>query len=229
MKTKMVAICLVILLVMLAGCDSSKQLLEGVIDESEVDEVQFVMAMGNPEYGAESRIITDKDEVIQWLDCLNHGKIGDKVPQDDIGIGENYKLYIRNDGHDIYVFQFKGPGVIWYKSDWYYIDYDGLNPFELYRDSVAMMTVVDDKLKPVKRPFPKVSSELILSVTPDMIYRDIIELLGYSENIGSGVIVLPYIVDDHQVLKISLFGLEEPCQVRGEELLMTLEALNRDQ
>ena len=51
---------IIFVLCIITGCNSNKGLLTKKIDAKDIDEIQIVTAMGNPEYGAESKIITDK-------------------------------------------------------------------------------------------------------------------------------------------------------------------------
>lgn len=73
-----------------------------------------------------------------------------------------------------------------------------------------------------------VSSEKITQINSGMNYYDIIDLLGQSKNIGSGLVILPYVVDNEYSLLLTFIKpLSEPAGFVGEELLKQLQpALN---
>lgn len=69
----------------------------------------------------------------------------------------------------------------------------------------------------------KISSEKIKKLTPEMNYKDIVHILGDTKDIGSGIYILLYEVDEKYILKIYLKGDYEPLGTTGESLLKTLE------
>lgn len=68
----------------------------------------------------------------------------------------------------------------------------------------------------------KVTSAQIRGLTPYMTYDDIINTLGETQDIGSGIYILVYEVDGMYLLSIPLAGHNEQLGVTGEKLLETL-------
>lgn len=211
---------------MVSGCNSDKSLLTNKINVNDIDKIQIVSAMGNPEYGAESKIITEKNEIRLLVDSFNNAVIGDKVRDDDVAVSDVSQYYFYSKNTLIQQFSFNGNDSerIWYNSNWYYVNYTDMSPYKLYKSSVAEIIIVDENLKEMKRPPTKISSEQVNFITPDMKYDDIIKLLGDTRDIGSGVYVLEYIVDEDKTLIISLMSKDTPCGKTGEELLKSLTA-----
>ncbi|MEG0833441.1 MAG: hypothetical protein RSG78_05420, partial [Oscillospiraceae bacterium] len=56
--------------VLFFACGSKKESISNFKHE-DVDKIQVINSMGNPAYGAESKIITDKKEVADFLDTFN--------------------------------------------------------------------------------------------------------------------------------------------------------------
>jgi hypothetical protein len=52
-----------------------------------------------------------------------------------------------------------------------------------------------------------------------MTYEEIIKVLGPTKDIGSGVFVAQYIVDEKLSLTISFINISDKCALSGEELL----------
>jgi len=71
--------------------------------------------------------------------------------------------------------------------------------------------------------FTKVTSEQIQKLTPEMTYKDIILRLGETKDIGSGIYILVYEVDENYLLKISLKGDDAQLGATGKSLLKTIE------
>lgn len=71
-------------------------------------------------------------------------------------------------------------------------------------------------------PIANVSSGLIRDLTPQMTYEDIINTLGETQDIGSGIYILVYEVDGAYLLNIPLAGNDAELGVTGETLLKAL-------
>lgn len=142
-------------MIIFVGC-SDKLLLKEQLVYSDIDRIQIVTAMGNPEYGADSKTITDPEEIKSLIDTFNSAKLGKKVPEDDLGIGMPSKYSFYSDGKVIAKFQFNvnDTNVIWYNGDYHYVEYGkGLKtPYELYKNSTAEIVVVDEKGNEMTRP-----------------------------------------------------------------------------
>ena len=90
---KKLLFCGLLCLLMLSGC-GKKELLEEKLDAAVIDKVVVTMAMGNPAYGADCKIITDPKEVQDFVFLFNHAEVEGKsccVP-----LVGNYQGYVRN-------------------------------------------------------------------------------------------------------------------------------------
>lgn len=74
----------------------------------------------------------------------------------------------------------------------------------------------------VETPIAQVSSKQIRELTPQMMREDIINTLGKTRDIGSGIYILVYEVDGTYLLNIPLAGNDAQLGVTGEQLLDTL-------
>ena len=63
------------------------------------------------------------------------------------------------------------------------------------------------------------------SLTPDMTYREIVQRLGDMLDVGSGIYILKYRVDDAYMIPIPLAGDDVQLGVAGEKLLEAKEPL----
>lgn len=146
-------VCVVVLMIfILTGCNKSKDLVASKMVASEVDKIQVVLAMGNPEYGAKSKVINDKDEINKLVKSFNSATIDKKVNEDDVVIAGTSKYYFYNKEELINEFMFNGNDSkrIWYNSGWHYIKYDDNVPYEIYKSSKAKIVIVDEKLNKMK-------------------------------------------------------------------------------
>lgn len=153
---KKISIIFPILLIIftLSGCNSTKVLLTDKIEGDDIDNIQIVLAMGNPEYGSESKIITDKNEISELVHAFNNATMGQKVKDGDIVVSDTSKYYFYSNDTLVQLFSFNGNDSerIWYNSNWYYINYPDNKPYELYKSSVAEIIIVDENLNEMERP-----------------------------------------------------------------------------
>jgi hypothetical protein len=144
-----------LLMIILVGC-SDKSLLKEQLVSSDIDKIQIVTAMGNPEYGADSKTITSPEEIKSLIDTFNSAKIGKKVQENDLGIGIPSQYSFYSDGEVIAKFEFNvnDTNVIWYNGNYYYVEYGkGLKtPYELYQNSTAEIVVVNENGDEMTRP-----------------------------------------------------------------------------
>ena len=155
MKKKLfVGISIVILLFMLSACNAYIELLDDKINPNDIDTIQVVLAMGNPAYGADSKIITDRNEIEAFVHAFNSATIGDVVNPLNLGTGFSSLYYLYSGGSVIhrFVFHVNETGIIRWNSNWHYIYYDGNTPFELYQASTATVIVVDENRVEMERP-----------------------------------------------------------------------------
>ncbi len=72
----------------------------------------------------------------------------------------------------------------------------------------------------------QVTSEQLLKLTPSMTYKDIIEILGNTVDVGSGIYILKYEVDGKYIIEISLQGDDAKLGVTGNKLLENKQPIN---
>ncbi len=140
---------------MLSGCCSDKNLLTEKLEAQNIETIQVVLAMGNPEYGADSKIIRDESEIQEFVNAFNGASIGKRVKKLDEAVSDASKYYFYGDDSSLLlVFYFNGNDSerIWYNSNWHYICYSGKKPYEIYKDSQAETIVVDEDLNIMERP-----------------------------------------------------------------------------
>ena len=144
-----------LLITVLVGCSDNSLLKEQLVD-SEIDEVHIVTAMGNPEYGADSKTITSPKEIELLIETFNSAKVGNKVQEDEIGIGETSSYSFLSDDKLISKFEFNvnNSKIIWHNGNYHYVEYDKdlKTPFEIYKNSKAEVVVVDIDGKEMERP-----------------------------------------------------------------------------
>ncbi len=76
----------------------------------------------------------------------------------------------------------------------------------------------NDKI-PVTDTMAQVTSEQVSKLTPTMTYKDIIELLGNTVDVGSGIYILQYKVDGEYIIEIPLADDNAQLGVTGDKLL----------
>ena len=157
MKNTIVAIVAFIFgVALITGCSSKKQLLDTNISCGIIDKIQVVTAMGNPAYGADSKIITNENEIKLFVDTFNGATTGKKIEIIDTNLAMPSFYYFYSNNTLVAQFAFNGNDTnkIWLKDNFYSIDYaeDKKTPFELYIDSKADIFVVDENGTEMKRP-----------------------------------------------------------------------------
>ena len=143
MRNIMRVVILFSMIFILSGCNSSTPLLDDKINSDDIDTIQIVRAWGNPFYGANSKIITDRNEIESLVHAFNYATIGSVVRDAFLGTTSTYSFY--SGDTLIYVFSFWGDSTerIWLNTGWHYIYYDDQTPFELYLASSAPEIMVD--------------------------------------------------------------------------------------
>jgi hypothetical protein len=129
-------------------------LLDNPINTGDINRIQFVQAMGNPAYGANSKIITEQSEIAGFIGAFNGAVVGDEVRREDVGIGSPSTIILF--GGDTIVHQFffnvNDTDRVFLNSRFYYVKYPDLTPFELYLESSAEVIVVDENLIVMEHP-----------------------------------------------------------------------------
>jgi hypothetical protein len=72
----------------------------------------------------------------------------------------------------------------------------------------------------------KVTSNQVKSIAVGMTYKEIIKLLGPTKDVGSGLHVLQYVVDDNKLLYINFADENDISQKSGEDFLKTLVSVD---
>ena len=154
MKEK-VWICGVLCLLCLVGC-GKKELLQEKLDANAIDKVVVTLAMGNPAYGADCKVITDETEIAKLVAVFNGAIVEERIDPDEEWIadngsyaffsGEEQVLKLNTNGND--------PEHIWINDGFYEIDYpDNMyDPYEQYSFSSAQTIVVDENGEQMGRP-----------------------------------------------------------------------------
>ncbi len=138
------------------ACSTNNELLKDKMDESVISKIQIVTAMGNPEFGSDSKIITDMEEIIAMVRLFNNAVVAKKVDDSDVVIADASYYYIYIDDEEITKFIFNGNDTtrIWFNDTWHYVTYGESSdtPFKLYKDSKAEVMLVDENLNVIARP-----------------------------------------------------------------------------
>lgn len=71
------------------------------IEYNQIDKIQVINSRGNPEYGNYSKIITDENEISQFIDTFNNGVIGSKVKEEEVSIGFSSRYIFYKNGEVI--------------------------------------------------------------------------------------------------------------------------------
>lgn len=103
-----------------------------------VDKIIVVLSMGNPKYGAESKTITNHEDIDLFVKSLNHAKLGKKAQPSDV-MPSYYYFY----SNDILIAEFSFNGndsdVIFINENYYHVIYSEnmSRPYELYQHADA--------------------------------------------------------------------------------------------
>lgn len=99
---------------------------------------------------------------------------------------------------------------------------------EINTEELAEATVIDvENVSTLPSDLPKtptiVSAYDVSKITPDMTYMDIAKILGYTQDIGSGVYLFVYVIEGYNRFTISAPGLDCPLNLSGEKILSGLD------
>jgi len=153
-KNKMMILLFSVLFI-LSGCSSSNvPLLDDKINPDDIDRIQVVLAMGNPDYGADSKIITDRGEIQSMVEAFNYASLGEQATRDDVPPSFNSMYLFFSDDLLIHQFYFNGnyTGLIHLNTTWHFVSYVDRTPFQLYQESIAPVIVVDLDFNEMERP-----------------------------------------------------------------------------
>ena len=139
----------------LSGC-GKRELLNEKLDASKIDKVVVKMAMGNPAYGAECKVITNPEEVQDFVFLFNHAVVDEKIDSGEEWVADSGSYTFFSGEEQIIKFNVNGndPERIWINDAFYEIEYpdDMTDPYGLYSYSDAEKIVVDENGEMIKCP-----------------------------------------------------------------------------
>ena len=139
----------------LSGC-GKRPLLEEKLDAAEIDKVVVTMAMGNPAYGAECKIITDPQEVQDFVFLFNNAEVDEKIEKEDewVAFSGSYTFFSGEEQVVKFNVNANDPERIWINDGFYEIEYpdDMVDPYGLYSFSDAKIIIVDENGTEMERP-----------------------------------------------------------------------------
>lgn len=148
-------ICGFLCMLCLSGCGKRK-LLKEKLDASQIDKVVVTMAMGNPAYGAECKVITTPKEVQDFVFLFNNAEVDEKIDTGEEWVAESGSYAFFNGEEQIIKFNVNGndPERIWINDAFYEIEYpeDMFTPYGLYSYSDAEIIYVDENGNKLERP-----------------------------------------------------------------------------
>ncbi|MGN0135113.1 hypothetical protein [Anaerotignum sp.] len=154
MKKKLL-FCMLLCLLCLAGC-GKKELLKEKLDANAIDKVVVTLAMGNPAYGADCKIITDKGEIEKLVAVFNGAVVEEKLDPGEEWVASSGSYTFFSGGEQILKLNTNGndPEHIWINDGFYEIDYPDrmYDPYQQYCFSSAQTIVVDEDGKEMARP-----------------------------------------------------------------------------
>ncbi|WP_458408389.1 hypothetical protein [Anaerotignum sp.] len=154
MKKKML-FCGLLCILCLSGC-GKRELLKEKLEAAKIDKVVVTMAMGNPAYGADCKIITDPKEVQDFVFLFNNAEVDEKIDKEDEWVADSGSYAFFSGEEQVMKFNVNAndPERIWINDAFYEIEYpdDMADPYGLYSYSNAEKIVVDENGNPMKRP-----------------------------------------------------------------------------
>jgi len=90
-----------------------------------------------------------------------------------------------------------------------------------------ILSLIPENKKPLDTP-TQVTSEQIKELTPTMTREDVLSLLGDTQDVGSGIYIYLYEVDQQYLLRIPFASDEAQLGVTGEDLLKALVPISGD-
>ena len=154
MKKKLLA-CGLLCMLCLSGC-GKRELLKEKLDASKIDKVVVTMAMGNPAYGAECKIITDPQEVQDFIYLFNNAEVDEKIDSGEewVALSGSYTFFSGEEQVVKFNVNANDPERIWINDGFYEIEYpdDMVDPYGLYSFSDAKIIIVDENGAEMERP-----------------------------------------------------------------------------
>ena len=153
---KLFSLIFVLIMVMgLVGCQDDMSSLSK-FESNDVDKIVVTLAMGNPEYGADSKTITDSNEINEFIEVFNNGHLGGTISDDDIGVGgaSTYSFYKDDEVIQTFSFNVNDTKIVWHDDKWRDVVYleNSLLPYDLYEQSTSEIVIVDVDGNEMERP-----------------------------------------------------------------------------
>lgn len=152
---KKILFCGLLCMICLSGC-GKRELLKEKLDAAKIDKVVVTMAMGNPAYGADAKVITDPKEVQDFVFLFNNAEVDEKIDKEDewVALSGSYTFFSGEEQVAKFNVNANDPERIWINDAFYEIEYpdDMLDPYGLYSYSDAEIIVVDENGQEMIRP-----------------------------------------------------------------------------
>lgn len=152
---KNLLICGFLCMLCLSGC-GKRELLKEKLDASQIDKVVVTMAMGNPAYGAECKVITNPKEVQDFVFLFNNAEVDEKIDTGEewVALSGSYTFFSGEEQVAKFNVNANDSERIWINDAFYEIEYpdDMLDPYGLYSYSDAEIIVVDENGQEMIRP-----------------------------------------------------------------------------
>lgn len=152
---KNLLICGFLCMLCLSGC-GKRELLKEKLDVSQIDKVVVTMAMGNPAYGAECKVITNPKEVQDFVFLFNNAEVDEKIDTGEewVALSGSYTFFSGEEQVAKFNVNANDSERIWINDAFYEIEYpdDMLDPCGLYSYSDAEIIVVDENGQEMIRP-----------------------------------------------------------------------------
>lgn len=148
-------VCGLFCLLCFCGC-GKRELLQEKMDVSKIDKVVVTLAMGNPAYGADRKVITDAETIQDMVFLFNNAYVEEKVDRGEEWVADSGSYAFFSGEEQVAKFNVNGndPERIWINDAFYEIEYpdDMFDPYGLYRYSSAERVVVDAYGNRMERP-----------------------------------------------------------------------------
>ena len=132
-----------IMVMALIGCNDKEKIAD--FKAGDVEKIVITLAMGNPDYGADSKTITDEMEIQQIVDVFNNATLEGVVSEENLGIGatSTYAFYDDEKCLKTYAFNVNNSEILFWGNEPREVIYEGKSPYQLYEESISEVVTVD--------------------------------------------------------------------------------------
>ncbi len=129
----------------LVGCEKKDNIAS--LNVEDIEKIVVTLAMGNPDYGADSKTITDKMEIQQMVELFNSAELGQVVAEDDLEVATTSTYAFYDDEKCLRTFEFNGNNseILFWENEAREVIYEKKTPYTLYNESVAEVVLVDSQ------------------------------------------------------------------------------------